>query len=67
MRDFGRNKWLLTSVPRSIGLFMNAHAAKWVLASVKVKSLRDVHTLDAIYLNLSTHGEGNEPVANFCR
>lgn len=37
-----RNRLLLTSVPRSIGLFMNAHAAKWVLASVKVRSLCDV-------------------------
>lgn len=37
-----QNRLRLTSVPRSIGLFMNAHAAKWVLASVRVKALCDV-------------------------
>lgn len=42
VRGICRNRLRLTSVPRSIGLFMNAHAAKWVLASVRVKALCDV-------------------------
>lgn len=39
---------LHTSVPRSIGLFMNAQAAKWVLDSAKVKSLRGIRSEPSI-------------------